>query len=289
MRLLLAGALAVVTAAGLAAIRPAVLTDVERATALAVQEQKMRADIRFLSSDLLEGRSPGTRGDRLTREYLVSRFEAIGLDPAYGSSWEQAFEVVGVTAGLLRGRDPDLASEAIVYTACHDHSALATLLAVAEAFAAAPGRPRRTVLFAAVAAEAEGLLGAEHQVKQPPVARLVAAVGIGAAGVRGRAREVAVAGLGRTTLDEWIRAVAEAQGRTVVADAGPGEGACARPDQRFARAGVPAIGVAAGGVEDARLVFFLGAKVADAPIAPSWRPGGEYGAGGKAAAVARGR
>ena len=291
MRLLLAGALAIITAASLAAIRPAVLTNAERVAALAIQERGMRADIRFLSSDLLEGRSPGTRGDRLTREYLASRFEAIGLEPAYGSSWEeQAFEVAGVTAGLLRGRDPDLATEAIVYTARHDHSALATLLAVAEAFAAAPGRNRRSVLFAAVAQDAQGVLGSEHLVKHPPVARLVASVSIGGASARGPARGIPVAGLGRTSLDDWIRAVAEAQGRTVVAEALPGEGAGDRPDQLlFARAGVPAIGVAAGEVEDARLVFFLGAKVADAPLAPSWRPGGEYETGGRGTAVARGR
>ena len=67
-------------------------------------------------------------------------------------------------------------------------------------------------------------------------------------------------------------------------------GRCDRPDQlRFARAGVPAIGVAAGAVEDARLVFFLGAKVADAPLAPSWRPGDEYEGRGEGTAVARGR
>jgi hypothetical protein len=58
----------------------------------------VRADIRFLSSDLLEGRGPATRGERLAREYLASRFEAIGLEPgAPGGSWEQPFDLVGVT------------------------------------------------------------------------------------------------------------------------------------------------------------------------------------------------
>ena len=58
----------------------------------------MRADVRFLSSDLLEGRAPGTRGDRLAREYVAARFEAIGLEPgAPGAAWEQPVELVGVT------------------------------------------------------------------------------------------------------------------------------------------------------------------------------------------------
>jgi hypothetical protein len=290
MRLMLATALVALTAVSLAAIHPAVLTDAERTANLAIQQQRIHADIRFLSRDLPEGCAPGAPTDGLTRLYLASRFEAIGLEPPYPGSGEQDFDVAGVTAGLLRGRDPDLASEAIVYTARRDRAALATLLAVAEAFAAAPERPRRSVLFAALAAEEQAGLDAEQLVKHPPVARLVASVSIGGAGVRGRAREVPVAGLGRTTLDDWIRSLAEAQGRTVVADAVPGEGASARADQlRFARAGVPAIGVAAGGVEDAQLLFFVGAKVADAPVAPSWRPGDEGGAGGKGAVVARGR
>jgi hypothetical protein len=72
MRLLLAGALATLTAAGLAAIRPALLTDEERAAASTIRENRMRADVRFLSSDMLEGRGPATRGDRLAREYLAS-------------------------------------------------------------------------------------------------------------------------------------------------------------------------------------------------------------------------
>ena len=87
MRLLLAGALATLTAAGLAAIRPALLTDEERAAASTIRENRMRADVRFLSSDLLEGRGPATRGDRLAREYLASRFEAIGLEPGAPGGW----------------------------------------------------------------------------------------------------------------------------------------------------------------------------------------------------------
>ena len=99
MRLLLAGALATITAAGLAAIRPALLTDEERAAAYTIRDTRMRADVRFLSSDLLEGRGPATRGDRLARAYLATRFEAIGLEPgAPGGAWEQELDLVGVTA-----------------------------------------------------------------------------------------------------------------------------------------------------------------------------------------------
>ncbi len=110
MRFLLAGTLATLTAAGLAAIRPAVVSDEERAAAATIRENRMRADVRFLGSDLLEGRAPGTRGDRIARAYVASRFEAIGLEPGFpGGAWEQPFDLVGVvssppeTARVSRG------------------------------------------------------------------------------------------------------------------------------------------------------------------------------------------
>ena len=65
----------------------------------AVTEDGLRADIRFLADDLLEGRGPGGRGDALTRRWIASQLEAMGYKPGGpGGSWEQPFEMVGVTA-----------------------------------------------------------------------------------------------------------------------------------------------------------------------------------------------
>jgi hypothetical protein len=548
MRFLLAGTLATVIAAGLATIRPPVLTEGEKAAAREIREDRMRGDIRFLSSDLLEGRGPATRGDALARAYIASRLEAIGLEPgAPGRCWEQPVDLVGVTAtcppvlrvvrgeagedlrlvddyvaysgvpesavtlqdaeivfvgygivapeyrwddykgadlrgrvllflndepaadprlfagerrlcygrwdykhdmaarvgaagaillhtdasagygwkvvqaswtgeqlslpaapgeptlpvkawvteaagrriarlagrdldslraaaqtrdfrpvplgvrvsltlkndvrrsatanvvGLLRGRDPELAREAVLYTAHHHHygvkpghsgepvvgsgaldnaSGVAALLGIAEAFVALPERPRRSILFAAVAAEEHGLLGSEHLARHPPVptGRLAANINMDGMNIWGRTRDVPVIGLGKSSLDDWIRAVAEAQGRVVVPEAFPDEGAYYRSDHlSFARVGVPAAYVdagtevlgkppgwgrarqrewedaryhqpsddltpdwdLAGAAEDARLLFHVGAKVADAPLAPSWRRGDEFEAARK--------
>ena len=97
---------AVSTAAGLAALRPDVLTTEERAAAGAIQQRGIRADIRFLASDLLEGRGPDTRGDRLAQAYVASRFEAMGLEPgAPNGTWFQPFELVSVET-----RCPDVLS-----------------------------------------------------------------------------------------------------------------------------------------------------------------------------------
>jgi Zn-dependent M28 family amino/carboxypeptidase len=533
-----------------------VLTDGERAAALAIRENRMRSDIRFLSSDLLEGRGPATRGDQLARAYLESRFEAIGLEPgAPGGSWEQGFDLVGVTAGgpdrlrvskgavgetlrvlddyvawsgvqereahlegaeivfvgygivapehgwddykgadlrgrvllflnnepeadprlfagrrrlrygrwdykyemaaergaagavilhtdasagygwpvvlaswtgeqldlpavpgepalavkawvteeagrriarlgghdlealrraaerrdfrpvplgvraslslrnevsrrrsanvigVLRGRDLELSREAVLYTAHHDHygaktgpsgetvvyngaldnaSGVASMLAIAEAFSALPERPRRSILFAAVAAEEQGLLGSGYLATHPPVpaGRLAANINIDGMSIWGRTRDVPVVGLGKSSLDDWIRAIAETQGRVVVPEAFPDKGAYYRSDHlSFARVGVPAAYVDtgtevvgrppgwggerqreweaahyhqptddltaewdfSGAVEDARLLFYLGAKVADTPLAPSWRPGDEFEAARRKALAELGR
>ena len=44
---------------------------------------RLRSDIQFLSSDLLEGRGPGTRGDTLAAEYIRAQFSQLGLKPTF--------------------------------------------------------------------------------------------------------------------------------------------------------------------------------------------------------------
>ncbi len=53
-----------------------------RAAAASIDPEKMRAHVRFLSLDLLEGRGPGTRGDRLAAEYIATQFALEGVQPA---------------------------------------------------------------------------------------------------------------------------------------------------------------------------------------------------------------
>ncbi len=48
----------------------------------AISPEKIRAHVRFLASDLLEGRGPGQRGGRLAAEYIATQFELYGLRPA---------------------------------------------------------------------------------------------------------------------------------------------------------------------------------------------------------------
>lgn len=47
-----------------------------------IQPEAVRAHIRFLADDLLEGRGTGTHGYQLAANYVAAHFEALGLEPA---------------------------------------------------------------------------------------------------------------------------------------------------------------------------------------------------------------
>jgi Zn-dependent M28 family amino/carboxypeptidase len=62
----------------------------------------IRAPIRFLSDDLLEGRGPGTTSDDLVQLYLSTQLEGMGLEPAsntlgFKGGWIQQVPMLGVT------------------------------------------------------------------------------------------------------------------------------------------------------------------------------------------------
>src|SRR5262245_6486798 len=66
-----------------------------------ITPQTLRAPIRFLAADELEGRGPATRGDALARLYLSAELESLGYQPGgEKGGWEQTVDVVGVTAKL---------------------------------------------------------------------------------------------------------------------------------------------------------------------------------------------
>jgi Zn-dependent M28 family amino/carboxypeptidase len=61
-------------------------------------------DLRFLSSDLLEGRAPATRGGRLASEYIASRLRAAGVEPGVNGDWFQTvpIDIVGARPATMR-------------------------------------------------------------------------------------------------------------------------------------------------------------------------------------------
>ncbi len=56
-------------------------TDAENA-GTKIEENTLRAHVKYLADDMLEGRSPGGRGGLLAAKYIAAQFEALGLEPA---------------------------------------------------------------------------------------------------------------------------------------------------------------------------------------------------------------
>lgn len=63
-----------------------------------INEREIRAHLEFLSSDLLEGRAPATRGGALTEAYLASQLRYLGLEPGNNGSYLQRVPIDVVTA-----------------------------------------------------------------------------------------------------------------------------------------------------------------------------------------------
>src|SRR5437016_11062412 len=70
----------------------------QRSSSIPVDTAAMDAHLRFLASDLLEGRAPATRGGRLAAEYIAAQFQALGLQPAGANgTYFHAVALVGMT------------------------------------------------------------------------------------------------------------------------------------------------------------------------------------------------
>lgn len=168
--------------------------------------------------------------------------------------------------GLLPGSDPDLSRQAVIFMAHHDHlgmsaernaegdniyngavdnaSGTAALLTIARACAALPKRPARSILFAAVGAEEQGLLGSLYLAEHPPIAvgNMAAVVNIDGLNTFGPTRDVNVVGSGKSDLDELVNEVARWQKRVVTPDQFPDRGYYYRSDQfSLAKVGVPGV------------------------------------------------
>jgi len=63
----------------------------------AVDPEKIRAQVKFLASDLLEGRGTGARGGQIAAEYIATQFALYGLKPAGDNgSYMQRVPMVGI-------------------------------------------------------------------------------------------------------------------------------------------------------------------------------------------------
>lgn len=239
--------------------------------------------------------------------------------------------------GVLAGADSVLKHEAIILTAHFDHlgitkpvngdsinngaldnaTGVSALLEIARLFASMPERPRRSLVFAAVGAEESGTLGSQYYVENPtfPLQKIAANINIDGLNIFGRTKDVVMIGLGKSTIDSTLKAVASWQGRAVKPDQFPEQGSFYRSDQfNFARVGIPCMyldgGVEylgrpadfakqkvdeyimrhyhqpsdeihddwdlRGAVEDVQLMFLVANELANAADMPRWNKGDEF-------------
>src|SRR5579875_3559694 len=63
-----------------------------------ISGEKMRAHVKYLASDELEGRGVGTKGEKLATNYLASQLQTAGVKPAGDNgTYFQRVPLVGVT------------------------------------------------------------------------------------------------------------------------------------------------------------------------------------------------
>ena len=141
------------------------------------------------------------------------------------------------------GVDPSLDGDGIFNGAADNATGTAGLIELARAFMHAPEPPRRSVLFLAVTAEEQGLLGSRHYGENPlyPAAQTVAALNMDVLNQWGRTRDMTIVGMGQSELDGVASDVAARLGRTLDPDPEPEKGFYYRSDHfSFAKAGIPA-------------------------------------------------
>ena len=168
--------------------------------------------------------------------------------------------------GILPGSDPELRDEVVVYMAHHDHLGLgverdergdniyngavdnaagvAALLAMAKAYSRMDPPPKRSILFAAVGAEEQGLLGSEFFAEHPTIqpGKMSAVINMDGTNIIGQTHDVNVIGHGKSNLDKIVEAVAKTQHRIVTPDHFPDRGYYYRSDQfSLAKIGVPGV------------------------------------------------
>jgi Zn-dependent M28 family amino/carboxypeptidase len=209
--------------------------------------------------------------DKLMADARSPQFHPVDLGAklrAHMVSKVRNFESNNVVA-MLPGANRNLKDQAVMFTAHYDHLGIrpdmpgdniyngaadnatgcGILLEIARAYSVAKDRPGRSIIFASVTAEEQGLLGSEYLGKHPPIAAGKIALDLNYDDVQplGAPEEVEVSGAERTTFYPWVQATAKEFRLTIRPDARPEAGHFYRSDHfSLARVGIPAFSINEG-------------------------------------------
>jgi len=186
----------------------------------------------------------------------------MGLTASTGLTNEYKRDASDNVVAMIEGREqPD---EYILYSAHWDHigvgtavegdsiyngaldnaSGTAAVLAIAENLSRQESAPKRSVLFAFVTAEEQGLLGSEYYALNPsaPVNQIVANINVDGCNPNGQMKDFQIIGYGHSEMDEIVAEELKGQDRYVLPDQEPGKGYFFRSDHfNFAKVGIPAL------------------------------------------------
>jgi Zn-dependent M28 family amino/carboxypeptidase len=209
--------------------------------------------------------------DKMMADARSRNFRPVNLGAklaAHMVSKVRNFESNNVLA-MLPGSNRNLKDEAVMFTAHYDHLGIrpdmpgnnifhgaadnatgcGILLELARAFSIGKDRPGRSIIFAAVTAEEQGLLGSEYLGKHPPIPAGKIALDLNYDDVQpiGSPEEVAVSGAERTTFYPWVQATAKEFRLAIRPDARPEAGHFYRSDHfSLARVGIPSFSINQG-------------------------------------------
>jgi Zn-dependent M28 family amino/carboxypeptidase len=149
------------------------------------------------------------------------------------------------------GKGEAVKGDSIYNGAADNASGVAALLEIAHAFTLEKTKPSRSILFLAVTAEEQGLLGSEYYTLHPvyPVDKTVADINMDVLQPFGKMKDIILVGKGQSELDAYADEAAAKQGRTTRGEPDPSGGWYFRSDHfNFAKVGIPALYIENGSV-----------------------------------------
>ncbi len=189
-------------------------------------------------------------------------------------------------------------------------SGVATMLEAARAFTTSGKPPRRSILFVALAAEEQGLLGSDFLARNPLVGKFVANVKLDMPILLYDFKDVVAFGAEHSTLGPIVAAAAAKMGVEVSPDPMPSENLFMRSDHySFVKQGIPSVFLVTGfknggekafrdflktnyhqpsdqidlpfdwraAARFAKINYLIAREIADVDQAPLWYEGNSYG------------
>lgn len=185
---------------------------------------------------------------QVTSKYDVSK-NIIGIIP--GTKRPDEYIIYTAHWDHLGVGKPDMNGDSIYNGALDNASGTAALLEMARVFKNLKEQPERSIVFLAVTAEEQGLLGSDYYAKNPifPLEKTVAVLNMDVLSHLEKANDINIAGAGQNDLEDYVAEVAKTQGRYIAPESSPEAGHYFRSDHfSFAKVGVPALS-SAGGID----------------------------------------